>query len=111
MEKYYVILIFRVQKYFGYNVAIFSNLNQGYLHQMLTKLHDSKTYSTQFFMYFKPMITIFLQRNYLTMLKFGLMWMIGQKQANLGTLVIQFLHVESSKLHDSKCYSTQFFNL
>ena len=33
----------------------------------------------------------------------------GQKQPNLGTLVIRFLHVESSKLHDSKCYSIQFF--
>ena len=59
--------------HFDYNVPIFSNLNQGYLHQMLTKLHDSKTYSTQFFMYFQPTITIFPKKNCLTMLKFGLM--------------------------------------
>ena len=59
--------------HFGYNVAIFSNLSQGYLHQMLTKLQDSKAYSTQFFMYFQPMITISTKKYNLTMLKFGLM--------------------------------------
>ena len=58
---------------FGSSVVIFSNLNQRYLHQMLTKLHDSKTYFTQFFMYFQPMITIFPNKNYLAMLKFDLM--------------------------------------
>ena len=44
-----------------------------FLHVESRKLYDSKTYSTQFFMYFQPMITIFPKKNYLTMLKFGLM--------------------------------------
>src|SRR6202167_3840331 len=71
---------------------------------MLTKLHDSKIYSTQFFMHFQPMITIFPKKNYLTMLKFCIMLITTL------ALQISILHNIFSIPSCSECQKVSFYS-
>ena len=68
-----------------------------------SKLHDSKCYSTLFFMYFQPMITIFPPKNYLTMLKFGLMLITTL------ALLISILHHIFTIPSCSECQKVSFY--